>query len=299
MSSSAPATREEVMNRMESMIHHRRTLYLVRHGEALHNVEEVKAQELARQKSLELGFSKEETLHKMEEARKAVLKDPTLFDAPLTELGRQQAQEAGRTLVKIIEKGTAPAPTEAMVSPLSRCLDTADIILKQHHSKLVEDERGEAENGEAHPTERAPALRRRSTMLVHIRPELRERQTQYPPDTPQTPDQLYHWTEQRFTHLSGGGYRFHAKALTGHDLAVEESRTQLRERARKLFDVLMELKHRHVLIVSHKGYLREMEQGLLGLAPEDAPEFQNAEVRVYHVVFTRGERTLESVERLV
>jgi broad specificity phosphatase PhoE len=295
MSSSAPAAREEVMNRMESVIHHRRTLFLVRHGEALHNVQEVKTQELARQKALESGLSKEETLHKMEEARKAVLKDP----APLTQLGRQQAEEAGRTLVKIVEEGTAPAPTEAMVSPLSRCLDTADIILKQHHNNLVEDENGGKEDGEGIPTEGPRISRRRSTMLVHIRPELRERQTQYPPDTPQTPDQLYHWTEQRVTHLSGGGYRFHAKALTGHDLAVEESRTQLRERARKLFDVLMELNHRHVLIVSHKGYLREMEQGLLGLAPEDAPEFQNAEVRVYRVVFTRGARTLESAERLV
>lgn len=295
MSSSPPETREEIMNRMESVIHHRRTLYLVRHGEALHNVQEVKAQELARLKALELGLSEEETLHNMEEARRAVLHDATLFDAPLTELGRQQAQEAGRTLVKIIEKGTAPAPTEAMVSPLSRCLDTADIILKQHYHNLVEDENGGKEEVEG----ASPPLRRRSTMLVHIRPELRERQPQYPPDTPQHPDQLYHWTQQRVTPLSGGGYRFHAKALTGHDLAVEESRTQLRERARKLFDVLMELNHRHVLIVSHKGYLREMEQGLLGLAPEDAPEFQNAEVRVYCVVFTRGARTLESVERLV
>ena len=297
------------MNRMESVVHHRRTLYLVRHGEALHNVQEVKAQKLAQQKALELGLSQEETLHRMEQARKSVLRDPTLFDAPLTELGRQQAEGAGLRLIQIIEDGIAPAPTEAMVSPLSRCLDTADLILQQHHNKLVQDE-NEAQveleygnnvdpiNGE-NKQESFPPLRRQSIMLVHIRPELRERQTQYPPDTPQNPDQLYHWTQQRVTRTISGGYQFHAKALTGHDLAVEESRTQLRERARKLFDVLMELSHRHVLIVSHKGYLREMEQGLLGLSPEEAPEFKNAEVRVYRVVFSRGARTLESVERLV
>ena len=84
--------------------------------------------------------------------------------------------------------------------------------------------------------------------------------------------------------------------MTGHELAVEESKTQLRERAGQLFDVLMEMTHRHVLIVSHKGYLREMERGLLGLT--DSPLFDNAEVRVYRVVFTRGDRDLESVERL-
>jgi broad specificity phosphatase PhoE len=145
---------------MESVIHLSRTLFLVRHGEALHNVQEVKAQELARHEPLESGLSKEETLHKMEEARNAVMKDPALFDAPLAQLGRQQAEKAGRTLVKIVEEGTAPAPTEAMVSPLSRCLDTADIILKQHHNNLVEDENGGKEDGGGIPTE-GPRISRR------------------------------------------------------------------------------------------------------------------------------------------
>lgn len=59
----------------------------------------------------------------------------------------------------------------------------------------------------------------------------------------------------------------------------------------------MEMSSRHVLIVSHKGYLRELERGLLGL--KDSALFGNAEVRVYRVEFTKGKRKLESLERLV
>ena len=77
---------------------------------------------------------------------------------------------------------------------------------------------------------------------------------------------------------------------------VRESKQMLRERASKLFDLLLEMEHLHLLLVSHKGYLRELERGLLGLT--DSPLFDNAELRVYRVVFTRGDRALESVERV-
>ena len=78
---------------------------------------------------------------------------------------------------------------------------------------------------------------------------------------------------------------------------ARESKEMLRERASKLFDLLMEAEHRHVMIVSHKGYLREVERGLFGLT--DSPLFGNAELRVYRVIFTKGDRSLESLERLV
>ena len=82
-----------------------------------------------------------------------------------------------------------------------------------------------------------------------------------------------------------------------NETVARESKEMLRERASKLFDLLMEMQHRHVMIVSHKGYLREVERGLFGLT--DSPLFSNAELRVYRVVFTKGDRTLESLERLV
>jgi len=88
-----------------------------------------------------------------------------------------------------------------------------------------------------------------------------------------------------------------SSAAVNDEVRVRESKDMLRERASKLFDLLLEMEHRHILIVSHKGYLRELERGLLGL--DDSPLFENAELRVYRVQFTRGERSLESIERLV
>ena len=73
----------------------------------------------------------------------------------------------------------------------------------------------------------------------------------------------------------------------------------LRERASQLFDMLMEMEHRHVLVVSHKGFLRELERGLLEIPEEESQLFGNCEMRVYRVIFTQGDRSLHHLERLV
>jgi broad specificity phosphatase PhoE len=94
----------------------------------------------------------------------------------------------------------------------------------------------------------------------------------------------------------------HIGTVSGEDVDDEcqarESREMLRERAYNLFPLLLQMSRRHLLIISHKGYLRELERGLLGLSPEDSPLFGNGELRVYKVVFTRGDRKLESLKRL-
>ena len=276
---------------------------MVRHGEAVHNVRESIAQEKARQEALVLGLSPQETKERVEQARKDVLLDKSLLDAPLTEKGRQQAKQAGEYLAKLVndDNHIARAPTEAMVSPLSRCLETAEILLKQRAPPTTQSQ---SNNGTVDSIKDGnTADNANTTLRVHIRPELRERQTQYPPDTPQSLDNLLRWTRQEYTEKEEMGqnqtyFKFHVKehALTGHELEVEESKMMLRERASKLFDILMEMQHTHILIVSHKGFLREMERGLLGL--QDSPLFDNAELRIYRVVFTKGDRKLSSVERL-
>ena len=58
----------------------------------------------------------------------------------------------------------------------------------------------------------------------------------------------------------------------------------------------MECEHRHVLVVSHKGFLRELERGLFEL--EDSPLFENCELRIYQVIFSKGDRRLYNLERL-
>ena len=256
-------------------LHRRRILYLVRHGQAIHNVLEKEAQEKARIECKEKGLSEAETEIIVDEARQAVLNNKALLDAPLTQLGRDQAHETGKILRKIIDDNEQhshiPKPTEAMVSPLSRCLETADIILKYIN---VKDDN--------------------NFTRACIRPELRERKTSYPPDTP------------NFKTLKSGLLQeYNATTYTIDKISLEdddteqekETRAMLRERVSKLFHLIIDTKSdTNILIISHKGYLREFERGLLGI--DDSPLFDNAELRIYNVTFTRGDRVLDSVERL-
>jgi broad specificity phosphatase PhoE len=249
--------------------HRPRTLYLLRHGEAVHNVLEAQAQEAAKLQARQENLSSEETHTKMEEARKSVLTDPALIDAPLTERGRHQAQQVSKKLQEIIEQGIVHPPTEAMCSPLSRCLETTQIIL-----------------------ENTSAI---TNSMAHVRPELAERKTQFPPDTPKPLEDLLRWTREsdRFiiTHLEQL-----CKEQVAHEAMYRESKEMLRARASQMFDLLMEMNHRHVLVVSHKGFLRELERGLLEIP--DSPQFDNCELRIYRVIFTTGKRSLFHLERL-
>jgi broad specificity phosphatase PhoE len=204
-------------------LHRRRTLYLVRHGEAAHNVYEAEAQEAAKLEAEALNLSPEETFERMEDARRSVLTDASLRDAPLTERGRQQARETSRKLQEIIDEGKVHPPTEAMCSPLSRCLETTKILLDNTN-----------------------------IMSAHIRLELTERRTQFPPDTPRPLEELL-----RVTRTDDRFVVNHIEKLSPQkaedEAMVRESKEMLRERASQMFDLLMEMKHRHILVVSHKG----------------------------------------------
>lgn len=254
-----------VQESTDGRLHRRRTLYLIRHGEAAHNVLEAKAQEQAKQEAERLQLSPEETAERMENARKSVLVDDALLDAPLTERGREQARNVSRELQQIMEEGTLHPPTECMSSPLSRCLETTKIVLEN------------------------------STINAHIRPELAERKTQLPPDTPRPLEELLRLTrdDDRFiiTHMENL-----SREKAEHEAKVRESKEMLRERASQMFDLLMEMEHRHILVVSHKGFLRELERGLLKIP--DSPLFGNCELRVYRIFFTRHDRSLHHLERL-
>jgi len=246
-------------------LHRRRTIYLIRHGEAEHNVLEHKAQQKAKEEAEKLNLSPEETYERMEEARKSVLNDTSLRDAKLTDKGREQAREASKHLRELIDSGKIHHPTEAMCSPLSRCLETCDILMEDADFK------------------------------AHIRPEIAERRTQYPPDKPLPLHQLLRATrdDDRFTI---GHIEKLSPECASDEAKVRESKEMLRERANDMFDLLMECKHRHVLVVSHKGFLRELERGLLEM-PE-SPLFGNCELRVYRLVFTLKTRDLFHIERI-
>ena len=86
----------------------------------------------------------------------------------------------------------------------------------------------------------------------------------------------------------------------------EENKSMLRERTNKLWTLLAECptnhddsdrKNRAVAIVTHKGYLRELERG-----PFQRPhstEFANGEIRVYRVTINTHTKTLIDSNRIV
>jgi len=246
-------------------LHQRRTIYLIRHGEAVHNVLEAKAQQEAEKEAIKLNLSTDEIYERMEDARKSVLTDVKLRDAPLTEKGRQQARDASKKLKDLIANKTVHHPREAMCSPLLRCLETSKILLED------------------------------VDISAQIRTEIAERRTLYPPDKPKPLDKLLRYTrnDDRFTidHIEKL-----SKEKVDDEATVRESKVMLRQRASQMFDLLMECEHRHVLVISHKGFLRELERGLFEL--EDSPLFENCELRVYQVIFSKGDRRLFYLERV-
>lgn len=88
----------------------RKLLHLTRHGQAQHNV---------RAEALRKGGGSYQAFLDQMAADDA-------FDAPLTELGRQQAADAG---ILACENESLKGVQLVVASPLSRALDTADAIL--------------------------------------------------------------------------------------------------------------------------------------------------------------------------
>ena len=277
-------------------------LYLIRHGEASHNVLEKAAQKKAKEEAMLEGFASdsEEVQHRMEEARKAVLNDVNLFDAALSDVGREEAKEASLRLDELIQNHNLPPPEEVLVSPLTRTLETADLIFPEHAG-------------------------------IHVREELRERQTGMPPDTRQPSSALMRrktfrrFSMRRLRLLSLERVKLpditdllvdknKENVVDDHDdddddeddedgdgsadsnVQTEEDKRKLRIRTSKLFHLLAESQVRSIAVVTHKGYLRELEHG-----PFQRPhstEFKNCEIRVYRVR-VGADDSLVLAERLV
>lgn len=72
-----------------------------------------------------------------------------------------------------------------------------------------------------------------------------------------------------------------------------EDKTMLRERTKKLFDMLSLTTSRSICLIGHKGYLRELERGPLGQT--DAELFRNCEVRVYRLELETTDNTNSEV----
>ncbi|CAE7222345.1 PEPKR2 [Symbiodinium pilosum] len=226
-----------------------KTLYLVRHGEAVHNIKERQAQQTAKQQAMSDGLtpSSGEFQARVETARKQVLQDETLHDAALSPSGKMQALDALAEIKRLTMQGY-PQPTAIYVSPLQRTLQTAAILFPEHPG-------------------------------IHVREELRERRTGLPCDERQCADQVA--MRNTFNFMSFDELRSHDRHNSRNAEDGEEDKNELRSRTGLMETFLREQADTCLAVVTHKGYLRELERGRLGV-PE-AREFDNCEVRVYQV----------------
>jgi broad specificity phosphatase PhoE len=160
-------------------------------------------------------------------------------------------------------------PEEILVSPLTRTLETANLIFPNHDH-------------------------------VHVREELRERNTGKPPDTLSPANQL----RARLSFARFSMNRLEEQTALQQEklqqvIQEEEDKATLRERTRQLFRLLAEspLETKSIAVVTHKGYLRELERG--PFENPSSPEFQNCEIRVYQIRFHPDNDSVDYARRIV
>lgn len=107
-------------------------VYLVRHAEAAHNIVEKQAI----QDAIAKGIHEKEA---QEKARRAVLNQECLRDAPLSQEGKLQVMRKSRSLTMLNTLGGQKysPPTVVLVSPLRRALMTATELYSHHRPKFV------------------------------------------------------------------------------------------------------------------------------------------------------------------
>jgi len=213
---------------------HTKVIYLVRHAEATHNVEEQRVVECARL----AGKGPEEC----ESARRAALwDDQTLIDAPLSHSGIAQVEVSAERLRVLLAETHYGAPGLVLVSPLRRTLQTA--------TKLF---------GPGSPCSRlssAPSCPR----IVAIE-SLREKRTGMACDERHSLAEL----RQEFPLVD-----FWDVEHTDLQVALGEDNAAVRQRAiRFLSEYLPQCSATTIAIVSHKGWLRELRAGLKQIADE-------------------------------
>lgn len=296
-------------------------LYLIRHGEAEHNIEEKKAMDEARQKAMEEeGMAEDDPrIHeRMEAARKAVLNDVLLRDAKLSAQGKIEAEKARDKLQQIIQDDNGlEKPDYVLVSPLTRTLETCDILFPDNHNIHVREEICERRTGKPPDTQSsvhrlslrpsfqrfsmdtleaaAPASKNRSNGTQKPRLSRRcsagdkpnESSSQEEPTedipTSRSQPEIFLMSDELFNGADQNDPHF-----------TEEDKAQLRARTETLFALLCEATSFSVAVVTHKAYLRELERGPFG-HPE-ATQFDNCEIRVYRI--TMRDNKLVRAERV-
>jgi len=323
-------------------------VYLIRHGEAEHNVLEKIAMKKALEESVSGGLAKDDprTEERVEKARKNVLDDERLRDAKLSDLGRKEAEGARDALRTMIAGGLPKRPSAVannnnnknsssdadsdcsddyhhhvrlehpryvLVSPLTRTLETANIIFPGHDEIHVRDDLAERRTGK--PPDTRSSVRtlctrrafRRFSMNILRQVSVERRQNnndggdedsdrRAPRHREQQRQQEQQHHEEVVIMNDDLCNRFEDHGGPNENPGSEEDKEELRKRTERLFVLLGETDHNSVAVVTHKGYLRELERGPLGQT--DAKLFQNCEIRAYRVTVSMAGHRLVAAERV-
>jgi len=249
------------------LVNNRMMIYFVRHAEAEHNVREKEAV----RNSIERGESKNE----QEAARKSILNNPLLRDAPLSYRGTLEARRSHNSLEGLMASGDSryQPPKVVLVSPLRRALMTATLLF--HHPESKDNPK---------------------FLALEI---LREKRTGLPCDERHDVETL----RKEFTHVNFDDVERGLPIVNpGEDNTGVKARTKvfLEERLPEFFD------NEFVAVVSHKGWLREIRHTLkdrvtngsldvdFDIDQWDETLYKNSEVRVAEFSWGSSQK-LESV----
>lgn len=225
-------------------------IYLVRHAEALHNVQEKCAQDECRQAG---GQDSE-----VEAARKRALEDEAFLDASLSPGGQKQVCSAAKDFTNLLERTHYPLPEIVFVSPLQRTLETASLLFPGHRNMIAME-----------------FLREKRTGLpCDERKQAAEIEEEFP--------HINFSDIERADAEGSDAYVFRE--------GLQEDNKAVRERGSALLDFLRFQSSEVIAVVTHKGLLRELSRGPLAKAldPQGGmlpAVFGNAEVRVCEVAW--------------
>mmetsp|Transcript_135432 Transcript_135432/g.342652 ORF Transcript_135432/g.342652 Transcript_135432/m.342652 type:complete len:309 (-) Transcript_135432:160-1086(-) len=225
-----------------------KTVIFVRHGQAVHNIVEERVKEQASRAAEACGYAKDSTQFQalVKEARLEALRDEALRDAALSELGKAQVLDAKHRLEHMIDgPRPLPQPTAVLVSPLFRTLQTASILFPEHPK--IQVSRVLCERNTGLPCDRCSDQNRGAHSFPHI-------------------DFDQDLSPQSCNLCSS---------------ECEENAFDVRCRSASLAKLLQRTEDQTIAVVSHKGFLRELERGPLHHAC--AKEFKPAELRVFDV----------------
>lgn len=254
-------------NRRRNRQQKQRLVYFVRHAQAMHNVQEQEAVAAARAKRAN------ET--DQEVARKSVLNNPALTDAPLSPEGLEQSHRMANQLRLLhqLDADRFPFPQVVLVSPLRRALQTATALYYASSSN----------------SNSSSASQRRGRPKIVALEALREKRTGYMADERSCVQQL----QREFPHINFDDLLLcnHPTLTTTRVPPVGEDNEALRMRTRNFVasSYMANLPEDCIAIVTHKAWLRELHHSVPGsdtttttCSFSPSATFTNAEVRAMH-----------------